>query len=115
MAERFGDRIRRIRKARKLGLRATAAKVGISATYLSRIETMAERSPPAETVIHALAEELDDDFDLLMQLADRIPEDVKNFITSDPKMPEALRIAQRKNITGEDIMEFLKHKRGKKK
>lgn len=45
MGEKLGERIRRIRKERNLGLRETATKAGISATYLSRIETNEEKSP----------------------------------------------------------------------
>ena len=63
MAERLGDRIRRVRKERALGLRETADKIGISPTYLSRIETMEEKSPPAERVLKKLADLLEDDFD----------------------------------------------------
>ena len=37
MGEAFGERIRRLRKERRLGLRATAEQVGITAGYLSRI------------------------------------------------------------------------------
>ena len=55
MKERFGGRIRRLRTEQKLGLRKFATKVGISPTYLSRIETSKERAPPAEEVIRKMA------------------------------------------------------------
>jgi hypothetical protein len=38
MQESFGQRVRRLREERKIGLREAAAKVGISPTYLSRVE-----------------------------------------------------------------------------
>lgn len=107
MSERFGERIRRIRQERKLGLRETAAKAKMSATYLSRIETNDEKSPPDEEKIRALANVLDDDFDTLMTLAGRIPEDVKNVITADPTMPEFLRRAREEKMSGEKLLELL--------
>ncbi|MBK6918537.1 MAG: helix-turn-helix transcriptional regulator [Deltaproteobacteria bacterium] len=49
MKERFGERIRRLRTEQKLGLREFATKVGISPTYLSRIETSRRRRRPPRT------------------------------------------------------------------
>ena len=113
MSETLGERIRRKRLERKLGLRATAKKVGISSTYLSRIETMAETSPPAERVIRELSALLGEDFDELMQLAGRVPEDVTNVIRSDPNMPEFLRRAGRQQLTGKELLEMLEQRKGK--
>ena len=39
MTEKFGERIRRLRTGKNLGLRSFAKTIGISPTYLSRIET----------------------------------------------------------------------------
>lgn len=115
MKERLGGRIRRKRAEHKLGLRETAAKVGISPTYLSRIETMDEKTPPAEDVIRKLADLLLDDFDELMQLAGRVPEDVEKVIKADPTMPAFLRTAREKNLSGEDLMKLLEgQKKGKR-
>lgn len=113
MKERLGERIRRKRTEKKLGLRETAAKVGISPTYLSRIETLDEKTPPAEEVIRKLAALLGDDFDDLMQLAGRVPEDVEKVIKADPTMPAFLRTAREKNLSGTDLMKLL-DKKGKR-
>ena len=114
MAERLGDRIRRVRKERALGLRETADKIGISPTYLSRIETMEEKSPPAERVLKKLADLLEDDFDALMQLAGRVPEDLEKVITSNPAMPEVLRQVREKNVSARDLLAWLeKQKKGR--
>lgn len=113
--EKLGERIRRIRKEKELGLRETAAKVGISATYLSRIETNEEKSPPAEKVLRKLAQIIEDDFDILMQLAGRIPEDVEKVITSDPVMPEVLRQVRAKNVSSAELLAWLdKQKKGRR-
>ena len=111
MKERLGERIRRKRAEHKLGLRETATKVGISPTYLSRIETMDEKTPPAEDVIRKLATLLSDDFDELMQLAGRVPEDVEDLIKGDPNMPAFLRTAKERNLSGDDLMKLLEAKK----
>lgn len=115
MKERLGERIRRKRTEHKLGLRETATKVNISPTYLSRIETMDEKTPPAEEVIRKLAALLNDDFDELMQLAGRVPEDVEKVIKADPTMPAFLRTAKEQKLSGDDLMKLLEtQKKGKR-
>ena len=115
MKERLGERIRRKRAEHKLGLRETATKVGISPTYLSRIETMDEKTPPAEEVIRKLATLLNDDFDELMQLAGRVPEDVEKVIKGDPSMPAFLRTAKEQKLSGEELRKILEaHNKGKR-
>lgn len=113
MTERFGERVRRVRTARGLGLRETAAKVGISATYLSRIETNEEKTPPAEKVIRALADLLADNFDELMSLAGRIPADVTEYFASDPGLPAFLRRAKEQGLSSEELEKRLVGKKGK--
>lgn len=115
MKELLGGRIRRKRAEQKLGLRETATKVGISPTYLSRIETMDEKTPPAEDVIRKLATLLKDDFDELMQLAGRVPEDVEKVIKTDPSMPAFLRTAKEHKLSGDDLMKLLPEKKKGKK
>ena len=107
MTETFGERIRRVRQGRKLGLREAAAKAGISATFLSRVETEKEPAIPSEDTIRKLAAVLGDDFDELMQLAGRIPSSVKDYMKADPGMPEFMRRAQESNISSEKLMELL--------
>jgi len=113
MTERFGERIRRIRQERKLGLREMATKLGISAAYLSRIETNEEKNPPAEGVIQKVADVLQDDFDELMRLAGRIPSDVTEFVKSDPGLPAFLRTAKARRLTSEDLQKMLPKRKGK--
>ena len=115
MKERLGERIRRRRAEHKLGLRETATKIGISPTYLSRIETKDEKTPPAEDVIRKLATLLNDDFDELMQLAGRVPEDVEKVIKGDPSMPAFLRTAKEQKLSGDDLMKLIEaQKKGKR-
>ncbi len=110
--ETLGDRIRRLRKGQKLGLNQTAEKIGVSATYLSRIELHNETSPPREEVIHKLAAILRDDFDVLMRLANRIASDVQEIVKSDPRMPAFLRKIGQRNITLDELIAFANSKGG---
>ena len=110
--ERFGGRIQRKRKEKKLGLREAAAKADVSAAYLAH-RNEEEKSPPSEKVIRALAELLEDDFDELMTLAGRIPQDVEKVVTSDSAMPQFLREASEKGYTGKELLEMLEKKRKK--
>lgn len=112
--EKLGERLKRIRQERELGLRETAAKVGISSTYLSRIENCQDPTPPKEKVIRDLAAVLEDDFDELMRLAGRVPEDVQKVLKADPQMATFLRTARQQKVTGTELLEMLdaRKKRG---
>ncbi len=111
--ERLGDRIKRLRKARDLGLREAASKLGISASYLSLIETGQVKTPPAPKVIEDLAKLLDDDFDELLLLAGRVPEDIEGRLVADPALTTFLRTAGEQGYSGKDLIDLLA-KKGKK-
>jgi transcriptional regulator with XRE-family HTH domain len=106
-AGQLGKELRRLRTQRKVGLRKTAARIGISATYLSRIETNEEKSPPAEAVIRALADFLDGDFDELMCLAGRIAQEIVEYLVSHPKMPAFLRRVRELRLSGSELLAML--------
>lgn len=113
MLETLGDRIKRVRKERGLGLRETAGKIGISATFLSRVETNAEKAAPSEEVLRKLAKLLDDDFDALMHLAERVPTDVATMIKKDPGMPAFLRTARDQKVSGDQLLKMLEDSKKK--
>ena len=52
--EKFGATVRRDREKMEIGLREMAKKIGVSATYLSKIERD-EFPPPAEDKVLAIA------------------------------------------------------------
>ena len=82
----FGMRVRQLRKAKGLTLRALASHVGVGFTYLSRVETgnMTCGEYPSEALIHRLAETLDADEDELLLLAEKIPERIKERVLERP-------------------------------
>ena len=111
MTEKFGERIRRKRLEKRLGLRETADLIDRSPTYLSRLERLEETHPPSEEVIRSLADLLDDDFHELMQLAGRLSSELTDFVKADPMMPEFLRTAREQNISAEELMKMLGQKK----
>lgn len=115
ISEKLGDRLKRMRAQRDLGLREAANMVGISATYLSRIENNLELSPPSEEKIRRLADVLNDDFDEIMRLANRLPSDVTEIIKMDADMPAFLRRARENNVSAKDLLDFLEEKKRDKK
>jgi HTH-type transcriptional regulator, competence development regulator len=112
--ERLGDRIKRLRKQRELGLRETAGKLGISASYLSLIETGQVKTPPAPKVIADVARLLEDDFDALLLLAGRVPEDIEDALVADPALTTFLRTASEQGLSGKDLIDLLAAKKARK-
>lgn len=86
----FGNRIRELRAAKKatnpkFSLRQFAEQVGISATYLSRIEN-GDFDPPAPETIKKMAALLETDADELLALAGKFDPDLQKIIMEKPKM-----------------------------
>ena len=88
-ARTFGEVIRQRRLALEIGLRKLAESIGISATYLSKIERD-ELAPPAEERIIDLAKALGLSADDLLTLARRLPPDVRTYIDDHPDEVTAL-------------------------
>jgi transcriptional regulator with XRE-family HTH domain len=82
----FGQRIRALRREKKLGQRALAAQVGVNFTYVSRIENEnLDFAPyPSEDLIRRLATALDADEDELLILAKKIPEPIRQRVLERP-------------------------------
>ena len=81
-AQKFGARLRELRKQAGLTLRELAERVNIDFTYLSKIESGA-MPPPSEKVILQLAEALNTDKDELIILAGRIPSDIAQILKDE--------------------------------
>ena len=98
---RFGAHLRKLRVGRGVGLRKLATTVGISATYLSKVER-GEMPPPAERQVVALADILGQDRDVFLGVAGRIPSDLPPIIKKHPREYAALVRALR-NIRKQDF------------
>jgi HTH-type transcriptional regulator, competence development regulator len=82
----FGQRLRELRQAKKLGQRPLAAMVGIAHTYLSRVENEnLDFGPyPSEELIVKLADVLGADADELLILANKIPPTIRKRVKERP-------------------------------
>ena len=69
--EKFGATVRREREKLEIGLREMAKKIGVSPTYISKVERD-EFPPPAEDKVIAIAKILDRDPDELLALAGKV-------------------------------------------
>ena len=99
--EKFGAFIRRQREAKELGLREMAKKIGVSPTYLSKIERD-EFPPPAEERVRAIAEIFECDLDDLLARAGRVSSDITDIIKREPVQLAAL-LRTAKGLSAEDI------------
>jgi transcriptional regulator with XRE-family HTH domain len=107
MTKRFGERIRELRKAKNIGQRALAEMIGVSHTYVSKIENekLDFSEYPSEKRIRLIAEALDADVDELLTLANKIPDDIRQRVIA---RPDAFRkIAQLDDETLNKLLENL--------
>jgi transcriptional regulator with XRE-family HTH domain len=101
----FGALVRREREAKEIGLREMAKKIGVSPTYLSKVERD-EFSPPAEDKVRKIAEIIGRDADELLALAGRVASDLTDIIRQRPReMADFLRAA--KGLTAEDLTRLV--------
>lgn len=103
--EAFGEHIRRLRTEQKLSLRSCAKKVGVSPSYLSRVEHGEEKA--STYLIRKLAVPLGVDFEKLMVLAGRVSEETLDVIKSDPGIPGLLRVISERGLSAEYVLTFL--------
>ena len=102
----FGETIRDLRVAQDLGLRETAAKVGISPAYLSRIERGKER-PPRPEVIKELAKVLAADPDVLFRLSSSTDPEVAGYLHDQPEVMNLLRYIKEASFTEDEISNLI--------
>ncbi|HUU25095.1 MAG TPA: helix-turn-helix transcriptional regulator [Methyloceanibacter sp.] len=99
--EKFGAFIRREREAKEIGLREMAKMIGVSPTYLSKVERD-EFPPPAEDKVRKIAVILDLDADELLARAGKVSSDLTEIIRSQPReMANFLRSASGRLTTDE--------------
>ena len=98
----FGTTVRRLREEKKIGLRKFAQMVGMSPTYLSKVERD-EFAPPAEDKVRAIADALGQDADELLALAGRVSAELADIIVREIAVadPEPANIAALKFRLGQ--------------
>ncbi len=97
----FGATVRRERERLKVGLRQFAKMIGVSPTYLSKVERD-EFPPPAEGKVVAIAKFIGRDPDELLALAGKVSSELTEIIRQHPReMASFLRSAN--GLTAEDV------------
>jgi transcriptional regulator with XRE-family HTH domain len=102
----FGRRLRDLRKQKHVSQRDLAAQVGIDFTYLSKIE-VGRSAPPSEEVIRQIAHVLDADEDELINLAGKVPKDLKAVLEESPQAVELLRVLSERKLPDETYRKML--------
>jgi transcriptional regulator with XRE-family HTH domain len=104
--KKFGALVRREREAKEIGLREMAKMIGVSPTYLSKVERD-EFPPPVEDKVRKIAEIIGRDPDELLALAGRVASDLTDIIRERPReIADFLRAA--KGLTAEDMARFAR-------
>ncbi len=86
----FGGHVRTVREGlrrenRAFSVRQVAQRVGVEPAYLSKIERD-QVAPPSEATIRRLAEELDEDPDVLLAMAGKVSSDLQAIVLSRPQL-----------------------------
>lgn len=104
--ETLGDRIRKRRVELTLGLRALAADLGVSPSYVSDIEN--DRRVPSEDVLKAISARLSLDYDELMALAGRFGEDADRYMRRTPAAGALFRRLSERGFSDERVRKILR-------
>jgi transcriptional regulator with XRE-family HTH domain len=104
--EKFGAFVRRHREEKEIGLREMAKMIGVSPTYLSKIERE-EFAPPVEDKVRAIAKILGCDTDELMARAGRVSSDLSDIIKRHPVELAAL-LRTTKGLTADEMMKLAR-------
>ncbi len=99
--ERFGEFVRREREAKEIGLREMAKMIGVSPTYLSKVERD-DFTPPTEEKVRKIAGIIECDIDELLARAGRISTDLSDIIRERPRELAAL-LRTTKGLPADDV------------
>jgi len=109
----FGQYVRTLREEKKknnpqFSLRRFAKEVGISATFLSKVETD-KFDPPAPDKIKKMAQLLEVNADELLAKAKKIDTELSAIIREKPEaIADFLRTARDKNLSEKEIKKLTK-------
>ena len=99
--EKFGKFVRQEREAKEIGLREMAKMIGVSPTYLSKVERD-EFTPPTEEKVRKIAEIIECDVDELLARAGRVSTDLSDIIRERPRELAAL-LRTTKGLTADEV------------
>lgn len=105
--ETFGQKIRRLRKSRRITQAELAESIGVDFTYISKIENDKNLRTPAESTIRKLATFLETDAEELILSAKKVPQNFRDAIVDDKLVVDFLRVVPKLNETQRDIIEKI--------
>ena len=90
MENEFGTYVRARREVllandREFSLRKVAQRVGVQASYLSKVER-GDQPPPSEATVLKIAAELQEDPDVLLALAGKVSKELQQVILARPAL-----------------------------
>ena len=103
---KFGAFVRQERMGKEFGLRQMAKMIGVSPTYLSKVERD-EFPPPAEDKVRKIAEILEIDVDELLALAGKVSSDLSEIIREHPRELAAL-LRTTRGMTADDVVRLAR-------
>ncbi len=110
----LGQRIRELREDQDLSLRELAGRIEVSAAFLSDVEL--GRRYPSDKHLSALVSALDASADDLQQFDTRPPfREFRRMTAADPQYGFAFRQVIDEEITSEELLDFIKRRREKRK
>lgn len=90
--ETFGSVVREARLQKKIGLREFAIMMDLSPAYISQMEADI-CNPPKEDKIQRIAEKLEIDYERLLMLTGKIPDDIReNILRTFLETPETVAL-----------------------
>lgn len=89
---KFGDKIRNLRKRSGESIKSLAKDLEVNYTYLSHLEN--NKKVPSEEFIEKIAKKFNHDAEELKMLAGKIPDDIKKILMENPK--EAIDFLRRR-------------------
>ena len=104
--EKFSAFIRRQRETRKISLREMAKMIGVSSTYLSKVERD-QIPPPTEAKVKVIARIIECDADELLARAGRVSSDLSDIIKRHPSELAAL-LRTTKDLTANDVAQLTR-------
>jgi transcriptional regulator with XRE-family HTH domain len=110
----FGDYIREKREKQKkkdssFSLRQVAYRIGVEPSYLSKVER-GDQPPPSEEKIKALAEELNENPDVLLAMAGKVSTDLQEIIKQRPELFSQL-IKELKDLPDYAVLKIVREVR----
>ena len=113
MRVKLGAFIRRQRESKKIGLREMAKMIGVSPTYLSKVERD-ESPPPTEAKVRAIARIIECDADELLARAGRLSSDLSDIMKAHPVELAAL-LRTTKGLAADDVARLIREAQKAKK